>query len=264
MSANGDGGGTWQPTPTDEAFIGGFCNLSDACCAANGEAVVQGRCQSKLEQQGLSRDQSLRSACLARLQQLASTMSCLPELETLDDPCVRILDEPSGPLRPGQNCARNADCAGSPMTLTICSAATTPEARMCVRANLGLAGDHPCLGTMWETGITDIGPVALDPASPPVATGFVCPYRSGVTCNSTSHACVNALAAGQSCTDPQSICDMASYCDTSSGTCTPRLTPGSACGGDNGMCLTDSCVSDQCSTQSQSERLSLLAFCSPV
>jgi hypothetical protein len=111
-SANSDGGGTWQPTPADLAFIDSFCASSDACCVATGETPVQGNCRNKLEDQGLSRDESLRSACLARLQQLAGSASCLPEQGALDDPCMRIVYEPSGPLQPGQHCTRNADCAG--------------------------------------------------------------------------------------------------------------------------------------------------------
>ena len=263
-SLNADGGGTWRPTPADEAFIDSYCTLSDACCTASNETPPQGNCQRKLEQQGLSRDESLRSACLTEIRQLAEPASCLPEQGALDDPCMRIVYEPSGPLQPGQHCTRNADCTGSANTLTVCSIATTPEMRICIRASRGTPGDHPCLGSLFEMGSYDLGPITVNATSPPLASGFICPYRAGVRCDSSSQTCVSTLPAGQPCTDARAICDVTSYCDTSVGSCAPRLSPGSSCGSNNGACLSDYCANGQCSTQTQAERLSLLGFCSPI
>jgi hypothetical protein len=263
-SANADGGGTWQPTPADLAFIDSFCAASDACCVASGETPVQDNCRNKLQGQGVSRDESLRSACLAELQQRAGSASCLPEQGALDDPCMRIFYEPSGPLQPGQHCTRNADCAGSAKAITVCSIATTPEMRICIRASRGAAGDHPCLGTLWETGVYDITPITVNASAPPIATGVICPYRAGVHCDSSNDTCVNTLPAGQSCTAARAICDLASTCDTNGGTCVPRLDAGGSCGTDNGLCLSDFCDNGQCSTQTGAERLSLLGFCTAI
>jgi hypothetical protein len=147
----GDGGASggetsWEPTAGDQTFIDDFCNAVEPCCEPNGFQVSPDECRASLVRSGVSRDATLRAQCLAEMQELAASGRCVPDLADLDDPCVRVLDEPSGPRRPGQSCSVNADCAGSPRTSTICARAPTssdPTASICASREIGQAGDRP-------------------------------------------------------------------------------------------------------------------------
>lgn len=84
--------------------------------------------------------------------------------------------------------------------------------------------------------------------------------------------CTTRVPVGQVCADnvTHALCDAASYCqDTGNdpfvpgGICVAKLAVGAACQNDN-MCLSGTCDLDTthtCSTMTNAERLSLIAFC---
>src|SRR6185436_6851439 len=124
-SASSCDAGCWQPTAADEAFATSFCGLVGTCCVGNplqpdaGAGAYTTNCQEKVLRAGFSRDEALRSACLAELEQAAGSAACLPDYATLDSSCMRTFYEPSGPLAPGQRCTASADCKGRPGAVTI-------------------------------------------------------------------------------------------------------------------------------------------------
>jgi hypothetical protein len=223
--------GCWTPTPADQAFIASLCALTEACCVQNAleaQPDVAG-CTSKLAKSGVTSDATIQQACLAELQTLAASASCLPEQWQLSDPCVRVFYEPSGPQPPGAPCAHTGDCAGEVGKVTLCSAAPTgssPTGSLCLQLASGVAGDQTCLAEMNEDGvITSAAHRGPGGGLPPVTTGYICQRRNGVRCSGTmgtsdpsTTACVALLPDGAACED-------ASLC--ASGICTGILgTPG--------------------------------------
>ena len=266
-------------SPADEQFLTSLCELSESCCSKNGSTYLDPtNCKSFLSQiNGPSRDPSLRAACLAELRQIAPTAACLPDQGKLDDPCVRLFNEPGGSSPPGGNCHHTADCAGTPGTITFCQENTAGWG-ICMRMARGQAGQGTCLGHLLETG----GPSApwfLSAAWPPPLTeGLFCDHREGLTCilsmDLNAQTCMPFLADGaacllhedcasEKCSDTDTciphvpdgascagvvLCNRGSYCKASSGgtaTCAPKEPPGASCQS-NDVCATDMCRSGTC------------------
>jgi Dickkopf-like protein len=283
-------------TPADEAFLGDFCTLVEACCVGNGQRPTADvdSCKAQFAQNGFSRDPSLQSACLAELRDLASAgFDCVPQVWMLSDPCLRVLYEPTGSTAPGQLCRSKADCAGSPGAVTVCDG-------ICLLVTPGQAGDGPCLGVVKTDGLVSVA-AGLQPTPPPIVTGVVCEQRTGLYCEgptdrapmtcarllaggeacdysdscasgicnggqfngSFTGTCAPVASTGQACGDLTSgICDDASYCDSSQAArvCVAKLPTASACIGDD-MCTSGHCVSGACSAETADEYIALSAFC---
>ena len=285
---NGDGG-AWQPTSDQQAFISEFCDAIRPCCTRGGYPADAGtNCQTTLLRSGVSADSSLRAACLAEVQQLASESDCVPVVASLADPCVRTFNEPSGPRAAGQPCAHNADCAGSAGASTICTPAPTPTnlnaPPICVVRAVGGAGDQPCVGTIFPDGVTlDYG-VVLEGSDVPLNHGVLCQRVSGHYCDPSTRACVTLLSASTPCTFADAcasrvcrsdgtcsaivssgqacmpaVCDDASTCDPASLVCTPKLADGAACT-DSAQCL-GSCAHGTCSPVTRAQNLALAGWC---
>jgi hypothetical protein len=241
-------GGCWHPTAADETFMEAFCGLSEACCVANGlrPQADTAACKARFQTSGFTRDEPLRSSCLAEIQRLAGTQSCVPEVWDLDSPCVRTFDEPSGPRSPGQDCTVRADCAGSAGTVTTCSRDPSDPAlvgSICVQLRRAAAGDHPCLGNALEDGLINAAPVLVSPGAAPISTGFVCEVRDGVHCDFETDTCVPFVADGSACTYLTSCasgrCLTASLDEATSGTpgtCASVVTAGQRCTGVASAC----------------------------
>jgi hypothetical protein len=296
MTLVGCGSRSGSLSPADEAFLGDFCTLVEACCVGNGQrpAPDVDSCKGQFAQNGFSRDPSLQSACLAELRGLASAgVDCIPQLWMLSDPCILLLYEPTGSTVPGQNCKSKADCAGSAGTVTVCDG-------ICFQVRPGQAGDGPCLGIVATDGLVSVAP-GLQPPAPPIVTGVVCEQRSGLYCKRPTdpapRTCAPLLAGGEACDYPDSCasglcnggqldgsftgtcapvasvgqacgsttsgtCDDASYCDSSQAprVCVAKLPTASACTGAD-MCTSAQCVSGGCSAETADAAIALTGFC---
>jgi hypothetical protein len=284
-------GGCWKPTAADQTFIASFCAALGPCCATLGLPLDASGCATALTRSGFSADPSLTSSCLAELGQISGTPNCTFDISNLSDPCVRAVYEPSGPRRVGQSCAFNADCEGSPGTVTTCLTAATSAgaSALCASLKPGKIGDSPCLGYMSSDGIIldynlDIGNVG-----PPATTGFVCQESMGLFCDPTSRACVSLGAAGSDCGATETVpcatvcsyqgvceavvgvgescgtaaCDDTSYCDTTSH-CVAKLVDGASCLDSDqcsGSCNEPSGSPGTCSPISGGSGLALTSFC---
>jgi hypothetical protein len=219
-----DGG----PTPEDQAFIAELCTAVTPCCATNARTIDTNVCKQSLAKVGMSRDPQLRSSCLDEVRQRATTADCMPDMADFTDPCSRLFDEPSGSVAPGEACTSNAECAGSPGTLTVCSVS------ICVQYSVGAVGDYPCLATQVSDGLTILDFPMPAGATSLIGNAFVCQRRAGLYCNLTDNRCEQLLTGGSPCTDFES-CDSRS-CDDQTQTCVPLANVGEACGyckGDN-------------------------------
>jgi hypothetical protein len=91
-----------------------------------------------------------------------------------------------------------------------------------------------------------------------------------VDLSSDPGTCTQQVPAGQPCdSTPPAVCDASSFCHDAmnadglpGGVCETKVPAGNACL-NNAMCVSGTCDSNKklCSTQTQSEALSLLAFC---
>jgi hypothetical protein len=260
----------------------------EPCCASNGRPGDGGVCEASLHKSGFTRDSALTAACLTEIDQMASASACVPDVANLQDPCVRIFDEPSGPRSPGQTCTTNADCAGSSGTITICTPAPTPNNTaappICVSRAVGGSGDSPCLGTIFPDGLTlDYG-VVLPGTTTPVSHGFICERQAGLYCDPSSRKCSALLAAGDPCTFADAcasrvcpsdgtcrsivsagqscaaaVCDATSTCDPVSAVCTTKAAAGSSCT-DSSQCA-GSCLNTVCTPTTGAQSLALASWC---
>ena len=193
------------------------------------------------------------------MQQLQNSPACLFDGADLTDPCSRAFNEPSGPHGPGEGCSVNADCAGSPGTVTSCVAVSGPG--VCLSRRAGKLGDYPCLSTLTTSGVF----LSEGLSGSPSAVGFFCDERNGLACDWSSRKCAALLPTGSACSDlpglpcasslcsngvcqdvagvgqacDSTLCDGSGYCDTTS-TCVARLPDGASCTSDNqcnGNCL---------------------------
>lgn len=245
--------GCWEPTPEDEALAADLCTHVEACCIANEAretADIEG-CKAAFLHAGLSRDPSVRAACLADLQRLAaSTPHCFPDVGDLTHACQRLVYEPSGPQRPGEPCVQRADCAGNAGAITLCSPDPTrgrpggsPTGKICLRLERGRPGDTPCLGHVLQNGTVAAVSYAYPIVDPrPVASGVVCEARAGLYCgpgdNPPYDSCLPLIEDGASC--EHSVTCQSRECRTETGgdpsslnpgICTPRVPPGQPCNG---------------------------------
>jgi hypothetical protein len=302
--ASGCDGGCWQPSAAQQAFISSFCALDDACCAGTGlEPTTGSTCADDFQKSGLTSDAALQAACLQEMQSLAGTASCVPEAwDVLGDPCLRAVYQPGGPQRPGQPCTQNADCAGAPMTVTVCAGDPSVAGtfrKICLQMTEGHAGDHTCLGEATADGVISYA-AFWNGSGAPISSGVLCLRRDGVYCDQTNdpttNACVAFTPAGAPCSsgitcasgscltatsmqsngDPgtcaetvsagsscaQAACDSTSFCDGTSLSCVAKQPAGTSCGID-GECESGNCDSTStCSTLTSSEQLAQLGYCS--
>lgn len=230
-------GGCWQPTPADQAFVASFCALTEACCVQNAyraQPDIAG-CTSKLIKAGFTSDSTVQQTCLAELQTLSASTSCVPELWQLSDACVRVFNEPSGPQQPGQLCKTNADCAGVPGQVTYCTtdpSQLSPPRSFCIQLAPGQSGDHTCFGNMDTDGVIVAAAFYRANAGvPPLTTGVVCQRRSGFYCAFTddplTRACAMLLPDGANCSSDSTCASGA--CTGAGGTCAPRVAAGQTC-----------------------------------
>ena len=173
-----------------------FCALVDPCCANLSGGASS--CASNLRQSGVTSDETVQAACIAELTSLSQSGSCAPERWDLSDPCVRAINEPSGPQAPGSPCTSGADCAGAPGTVTMCGFAP-PESMSCVQATRGVLGDRPCVGDILADGSTHLFPLG-NAVTPLISSGVVCEEKAGLYCDQTTDptapACAAVLAEG--------------------------------------------------------------------
>jgi hypothetical protein len=239
--------GCWQPSAADEQFFTDVCTISEGCCVANEyreSSDIEG-CKAVYRDAGVTRDASLRKACLDELKTLAGAgKSCVPEIWNFSDPCVRLVYEPSGPQYPGGPCTKRSDCAGAPGTITFCSQVSSevsPTSASCLRLSPGKAGtSEPCLGDVTPDGIIFAAARTVAGSEVPISTGVVCERRKGLYCgpgnDPTSWTCQAQSADGSSC-QYDSTC-ASNQCLTSEGvdasfdhpgTCTKRVPAGQTC-----------------------------------
>ncbi len=291
--------GCWQPTPAEQSFISSFCALSLACCASNGlpNATNETSCLSGFQRSGVSADSSLQAACLSEMQARAGATLCQPDGSDLSDPCLRTLNEPSGPQQPGSQCMNRDDCAGVPGTVTKCLPFNGNG--VCVQMAPGEYGDHTCLGDLLPDGISTLnfafhdGAVVVprgvfcargdglycaqtqDPTTsvcaPLVADGAPCLSEAACgsgTCESSLSArgtCAQKVSAGASCLG-DAVCDDASYCAESAAStwvCLARESTGSPCTASMSIqCASGNCGPDNfCSAVTGLELAWLQSFC---
>jgi len=281
-SAGSCDGGCWRPTAADLAFIDSFCALTEPCCVAVGERTQANldRCRTVRRQAGVSRDPALRTACLAKLQAIASSQACLPEPLDDSNPCTHLTNEPSGPIPGGgSGCTSSADCAGAPGKYTFCLLSS------CMQLDIGKAGDGPCLGEMNASGVTIASPyigqsflttgvvcrftdglfcqpsntVAGAVCSPIIADGAPCMFSrfcaSGFCETNAGGVCATSAPIGSSCDNAP--CGPGSYCAAATRTCAPTLNAGAACSLD-GDCVSHECKGGTCSLLSGG---ALLGYC---
>jgi hypothetical protein len=282
--------GCWQPTPADEAFIESLCDLTDACCVKYGVLSAQNvaDCKTRLQQNGLSADETLRSACLAELQQLQTSATCLPWFSSFDDPCVRLWNEPAGRHGPGATCWVNSDCAGAAGAQTACLHFSENAALHCMVITPGHQGDTCVRGGQdpafvqcdeaeglhcvyhdpaGASGICD----TLSPAGEACRDGSTCASGSCLNANLQevvsgveSGTCASIVSAGQVCLAPgvNAACDDTSSCvaGTDSSVCTPRLAAGSACS-DVIACLSGNCLGETCSPWTVEQQFDVVRYC---
>jgi hypothetical protein len=270
-------GNHWSPTAADEAFVDQLYLLAQPCCAKNGldPSGREGEWKQIMLANGFSRDEALRSACLAELQAIAGAPACEPPSGRYDDPCLRVGAEPSGPVPPGQTCTVRGDCAGSAGKLTSCS--PSGAGSLCASYALGRLGDHPCLGSALIDGSI------LVPAGAPTG-GFVCNPGEGLYCDPGSKTCTarhgagDACAAKDACTSftcstagtcapivstgascSAAVCDAGSYCRRPDLTCVAKLTDGASCTSDEECPGT--CVQAVCSPITTNDKAALQLWC---
>jgi hypothetical protein len=233
----------WQPTPDEQSFISAYCAMAAACCASDGfvESDAETACANGLRRGGVSADPSVRAACLAEMQSLAGSPTCVPDRVDPADPCYQAKFMTSGPHQPGESCAADSDCAGAPGTITRCggdpNVAKVGHA-VCIRMKPGKAGDHTCLGNASAGVVTYFA--FYDYASDEtISTGYYCDNDDGVYCNPTSdatlRACTTYLPGGSGCGSGQSC---------ASGTCEPAAQVDAA--GDPGTCAFTSTIGGSC------------------
>ena len=242
--------GCWTPTAADESLMTDMCTLTEACCVANayrdaGATDVEG-CKNIFRSAGVSHDATVRTACLAELESLSSAgKDCLPEAWNLEDPCLRLVYEPSGPQEPGEPCVNRADCKGAPGSIAFCSHVSSefsPTHAVCLRLHRGSADSkEPCLGTMTPDGVITAAAATVAGMNQPLTTGSVCEERSGLQCgpgnNPASWTCQRLGAAGaaceysSTCASRQCLTSDGSDVDLSSdpGTCTKQVPAGQSC-----------------------------------
>ena len=279
----GAGGGHWQPTSDDEAFMDSFYAAIQPCCALNDYDPSQrvDEWRSLLASAGFTRDQSLRSACIAEVQNLAGPANCLPMSDDVNDPCTRTFSEPSGPDTPGETCSNSADCAGSPGTTTDCFPFdSSSDLSRCTTFAYGKLGSSPCSGQTLSSGLLII---ATDGSVP--AQGFVCQEHDGLYCDPSSRSCAVLLPAGSSCATSdacasklcvagqntcaptasvgdgcaQAVCDQTTYCDSVTKTCVAKSPDGAFCG-QYDQC-TGTCNGSTCSPVTNEEAVVLEGWC---
>jgi hypothetical protein len=137
----------------------------------------------------------------------------MPDGADLSDACSRLFDEPGGSVAPGGICTTNADCAGSPGTVTQCSVYST-----CVTYAVGALGDYPCLGNEDSEGLISASPLLNNAI---VSQGFLCQERAGLFCDDLDYHCKMRQPSGSVCTYSEA-CDSGT-CDDNSGTTTGTL-----------------------------------------
>lgn len=236
-------GGCWKPTAAEESFITSFCALVDPCCTdlAGGVSL----CTENLRQAGVTSDETVQAACIAELTSLSQSGTCAPEGWDLSDPCVRAINEPSGPQAPGSPCTSGADCAGAPGTVTMCGFAP-PASTSCVQATRGGIGDGPCVGDKLADGSTHLYPLG-NAVTPLISLGVICEERAGLYCDQTTDptapTCVAVLSEGSPCLST-AVCAAGSclgyYPSGSSGICPTTVAKGASCAAANLVCAAGS------------------------
>src|SRR3954453_19301811 len=153
LPAWGGGCGSGGQAPgDDQAFMSGFCELTEACCMKNGETNLNpSPCKEQLQILGFSRNATLQAACLAELRQLSADGSCFWDVGNMDDPCARVFNEPGGTQPPGGLCRTSADCAGVAGAITSCWE-NSAGGGACLRMSRGSSGQGTCLGDTVTTG----------------------------------------------------------------------------------------------------------------
>jgi len=278
-------GGCWHPTAADEAYAVSFCALTSACCARNdvqpdaGVQTYADLCSAKILRAGFSRDPSLRSACLAELQQVAASDACLPDYSNLGSSCMRAFYEPSGPLAPGQRCTGSADCAGRAGAVTICQHLS--DRSVCLSVVPGRAGDHPCLGDVYSSGVLSLSPYLAGSPMTQAFTGSYCASADGLYCTfsnvpAEANICTPFFADGAACLYPRTCAsgsclrsDGSQNNGSAPGTCGTTVPPangptGSPCMSDTD-CASGNCDGNQgCAALSHAQKLAQLALCTPI
>jgi hypothetical protein len=231
--------GCWTPTADDQSFLASFCALTVNCCTSTGLAptATADSCVSAALSGGLIADSSVRAACLTELQSLAGTSSCIPEPGNIDDPCVRLFNEPSGPQQPGERCTKNADCAGAPGTITECTRnPQTGTTSACIRMAPGQAGSGTCLGEMVTEALTVFAAFDKGTGAPPVFSGYYCSLPAGLYCDTVDESlatpqCKPAGGGGAPCSYSGQCASQT--CMNSGegmpGTCLPVVSIGEPC-----------------------------------
>ena len=228
--AAGDGGvdagdattdGAVPLSPEDQAFLADFCTAVVPCCTTNGLTADVAVCKQSIAKLPQTRDPAVRAACLDQLRQLATSRLCLPDFAELDEPCVRVFDEPSGSRAPGETCTTAKDCMGSPGTVTNCFGT-------CITYALGAAGDYPCLGNVYVDGtINDIPWKAGSNIAE--SHGFLCELRAGLYCDWNDNFCKPLRPGGSACTESLNCASRACAGPSDARVCDPLPALGDAC-----------------------------------
>jgi len=214
-----------------------------ACCVTGGfvQSDAETSCTNWLLKGGVSADASLRAACLAEMQSLAGSPTCVPDRIDLSDPCYQAKFITSGSHQPGESCTVDSDCAGAPGTISRCGGdpdVTKVGHAVCIRMKPGKAGDHTCLGNA-SAGIVTYFAFYDYVNDQAVSTGYYCNNDDGLFCNpssdATARACTAYLPDGSGCNSSQwcasGICQTAAQVDAggNAGTCAVRSTIGGTC-----------------------------------
>lgn len=269
-----------------------FCSLIAPCCSKAGLPNDQSHCTTLLSLLASSSQYSPSDgqACIDGLHAESSKGTLCTALGNDVAACNHVFSGGGGTAGPGQSCTRDGDCAAASGGGATCFQQTTfldgggtTQTASCVQTQPGKLGDSPCIGTnsgsvtfySWSTGM-------------PPGMAYVCDQTQGSTCDTTAMACIALgttgrpcsgdmscvmsdycsfgqvggkciarIANGGSCASAASGCEMGSYCDATSQTCTMSLANGATCMTSE-QCQSNSCENGMCSG---SNNLGLSLFC---
>ena len=220
--AAGDGRGRGRATTDgavpllaeDQAFLANFCHGRRPLLHHERPDRRRRRLASspiaKLPQ---TRDPAVRRPALDQLRQLATSRLCLPDFAELDEPCVRVFDEPSGSRAPGEACTTAKGLHGQPGNRSQTASGPASPTRWARRTTI------PVLAACTWTGRSTTSP-GRPARTSPRATASCASLRAGLYCDWNDNFRKPLRPGGGACT--QSLnCASRACADRP----TPRLRP---------------------------------------
>lgn len=231
------GSGSSGPADTPQlraAFADAYCATWVNCCAEAQVPLEPEQCRAQLAAR-TGFNPAAAQACMAEL------ASGVPRpflwCQTFGDPedprahvatsyyspvasvCGQVFGWP-GTKGIGADCARDQECAPSPMGRVACRGEVVTEANsLCQLMVRGREGDGPCWPARDKASISKRVPSRL----------FSCDFYDGLWCETDSNTCKKVRPAGEFCQGSGGPCDVNTYCDETEKNCLPRIPIGQNC-----------------------------------